>query len=417
VQRGASADLDMTEPVALRRSLGLPLVTLYGIGVTVGAGIYVLVGKVAGTAGLYAPVAFLISAVLAALTALSYGELGARYPYAAGAAIFVQRAFASPSFSTLIGLLVLTTAVVSSAAIVIGFTAYLEVVVALPEWLALTLLMMALAAIAAWGITLSITLAACFTVMEVCGLLLVVGYGADALPTLAERLPELLPPFSAGAWGAILSAALLAFFAYIGFEDIVNVAEEAIDPARLVPRAIVLTIGITTALYLAVALVVVLKLPPDVLARAGAPLLLVFADPSGPPARAVGLIAVFAVLNGALIQLIMASRLLYGLSRQGWLPAVVGRLHPRTQTPIVATVLVAAAVLGLALLLPIIRLAEVTSYLTLAVFAAVNVSLVVIKLRHGEPEKGQMRVPLAVPALGALACGAMAILNLLRAAV
>lgn len=397
----------------LERGLNLPLLTLYGLGVTIGAGIYVLIGATAARAGLYAPIAFLLAAVVVGFTGLTFAELGTRFPVAAGEAAYVRHGLASRSLSLLVGLMVAASGIVSSAAISLGAATYLSHFIALPEPALVAGLVVLLGLAAAWGIVFSVGIAALMTVIEIGGLLLVIGFGLWSRPQLVGELPRLLPPFDAGAWQGILAAGLLAFFAFTGFEDIANVAEEVKDPARTMPRAILLTLVVSTTLYLAVVGVVVLAVPMERLAHSTAPLALLF-ETSGEGLRHLfGAIAVIATVNGILVQIIMASRVLYGLAEQGELPRALAYVHPVRRTPLLATLLVVAAVLALALLLPIQRLAEGTSVITLGVFALVNLALIGLKRRQTGGDAGAYRVPLAVPVLGLVTSLAMLAAGLL----
>ena len=398
----------------LQRRLSLTLLSLYGIGVTIGAGIYVLVGKVAIGTGVHAPLSFLTAAILAGFTAFSYAELGGRVPKSAGEAMFVQEAFGNAAFATVIGFLVMTTGIISSGAIVIGFVGYLQEIMAVPSAIAIVGVVALLTAIAAWGIGESVMLAAIITVVEIGGLLLIIGAGSLHAPDIVEVLPEAVTPTGWSEGAAILSGAVLAFFAFVGFEDIVNVAEEAKDPVRTVPRATIITLVVSSGLYFLVALIAVALVPLDRLGGSDAPLALVFETATGRSATLISLIAVFAVLNGVMIQLIMSSRILYGIAREGWIPRIFARVHPTTRTPIIATLAVAAAVILLAFTLPIVRLAEMTSYLVLTVFTVVNLALIRIKLRDPAPTSGQFSVGLWVPMTGAIASLAVLIFDLLR---
>lgn len=405
--------IDRAGEPSLKRGLGFVLLTLYGVGVTVGAGIYVLVGKVSAEAGLYGPVAFLIASVVAGLTALSYGELSGRYPVSAGEAIYLNEAFHSRVLGTAVGLLVAATGLVSAAVISLGFVGYLNTLVATPETVTLFVVISALAGLAIWGITESVILSSLVTVAEVGGLLLVIFFGLDDMVTSPLTSQALFPPFDAGIWSGIVSGALLAFFAFIGFEDMVNVAEEVRDPVRTIPRAIVATLAITTVLYLLVSAISVSAVPLDDLIASDAPLALVFERTSGLDGKLLGGIAVFAVLNGALIQMIMGSRILFGLARQGWMPKILGLVHPGRRTPIVATLAVGAAILALALSFPLVQLAEATSYITLTVFTLVNLAL--LRIRFRGDTVGLWRVPIWVPVVGAVCSAAMVIVNVIAA--
>jgi basic amino acid/polyamine antiporter, APA family len=401
------------EAPALRRTLTLPLLALYGLGTTVGAGIYVLVGEVAATAGSLAPLSFLVAALLAAATAFSFGELSARYPKSAGEAVYVNAAFRRARLAAAVGLAVAAVGMVSSAAIANGFAGYARQFVDLPPWILIVGVLILLTAIAIWGITESVTLAAIVTVLEIGGLVLIVAVGAGA----AAEAP--LPDFSLGESGmavGVLAGAVLAFYAFLGFEDMINVAEETRDPTRTMPRAIVLTLVVTTVLYIAVAGVAVMVVPVADLAAAEAPLVTVYEHATGRFPTVIAAIGTVAVINGALVQIIMASRVLYGLAQAGWLPAALAGLHARTRTPLLATVLVGATVMVLALTLPLLRLAEAASVITLCIFALVNAALWRIKVRDAAPA-GLWRVPLWVPVIGFFSSLAIVLFNIWRHAI
>ncbi len=390
----------------LKRSLTLPLITFYGLGTILGAGIYVLVGEVAGRAGLYAPLAFMLAAVLAALTGLSYAELCARYPKSAGEALYVQEGFSRRALSVLVGLGIVLAGIVSSATLANGFVGYLHVFIPVADAPAIVALVLALGALAAWGITESVLAATVATVIEIAGLLLIVAVAGDSLATLPARLPELLPPADAAVWHGILLGAFVAFYAFIGFEDMVNVAEEVKDPVRTLPRAILIAIAVSTALYLLVALTAVLALPRAELAASRAPLALLYERSTGAAPVPIALISLFAVVNGALIQIVMATRVFYGMSRQGWLPEPLGRVHAGRRTPLIATAVVTAVVLAFALALPLVALAQATSSIVLTVFALVNLSLIRIQRRAPRP-RGVRTVPRWVPVAGLLSCAGL----------
>jgi len=402
-----------TDRPALKRALTLPLVVLYGLGVTIGAGIYVLVGAAAAEAGLYAPVSFLIAAAGVAFTALSYAELATRYPVSAGEAAYVHAGFRSRTLSLMVGLMVAIIGVISSAAISIGAAAYAGHFVDLSPGVTVTLIILLLGVAAAWGIVESIMIAAILTLLEIGGLLLVIYQAVTVNPDLAASLGDLVPPLEAGAWSGIFAASLLAFFAFIGFEDMVNVAEEVKRPGKTLPRAIILTLVVATALYIVVVSVAVLTIPMEQLTTSAAPLALLFDASSGAERNLFNAIAVVATVNGVLVQMIMGSRVLYGLSAQGSLPAWLGYVSPLTRTPVVTTALVVAVTLLLALWLPIGDLAETASRIVLVVFAIVNVAL----LRLGPPPESSredvFRVPRWVPAAGVATCVVLLVFGLL----
>ena len=396
----------MTESApTLDRRLGLAHLVLYGLGVTVGAGIYVLVGLTVAEAGLYAPMAFLLAAFVVSFTGLSYAELATRFPVSAGEAVYVEEGLRWRKLALAVGLLTAASGLVSSATIAIGASAYLGELVPLDTRLLAAMTILALGALTAWGILQSVSFAAVLTVVEVAGLFVVIYFATCLNPGWIGRTPTLLPPFEAAAWSGIGAAGLLAFFAFIGFEDLANIAEEARDPRRNMPRAILLTLIVATMLYLLVVSAVVLSVPRDEVAGSAAPLMRVFRD-APPSARiAFNTLAAFATINGILVQMIMSSRILYGMARREHLPAWLGTVSARTRTPLNATAFVTAIILALALLVPIARLAEVTSQLALFVFACVNASLLAIKRRGYDPDA--FSVPSVVPALGLVTCVAL----------
>ncbi len=366
--------------VPLKRSLSLLQATLYGLGVTIGAGIYVLIGAAAARAGMYAPIAFVLAAILMALTAASFAELAGRMPVAAGEAAYVRDAFQSDKLALFVGLLVVAVAVVSAAAISVGSAGYIGVFIAWPETILIAVVVLAMGAIAGWGIKQSVIFAGVMTVIEVGGLLLLILAGVASGPELVTRLPEALPPLGNGAvMVGLMGTVMLAVFAFIGFESLANIAEEVRDPQRTLPRAIFLTLALSTLLYVLVVWVALVAVPSEELAQSKAPLALVFERLTGASPRTMSLIAIVATLNGIIVQIIMASRVLYGLARQGELPGFFGAVNGATQTPINATAVTTALVLVFAVLLPLHHLADLTSRITLVVFALVNLALIRIK--------------------------------------
>ena len=389
-------------PVELKRSLSLTLTTLYGLGNILGAGIYVLVGKVIAHAGLFAPLSFLIASLLACLTAFTYAELSARYPLSAGEAVYVQQGLGIRTVSALVGLLIIFAGMVSAATILRGFTGYLQVFVPVPEIAAILVLVVALGGLAAWGITESVMVAALITVLEIVGLLMIIVVATPDMLT-GQGLPTDFSPLLEGsAWYGIFAGGFLAFYAFIGFEDMVNVAEEVREPRRNLPRALLLSLAIASVLYFLVALAAISSAPASLLAGSDAPLADLYQYVTGQEPVVITLIGMFAVINGALIQIIMASRVCYGMSRQQWLPSMFGRVNALTRTPLLATAVVSLVVLGLALWFPIETLAKATSYFLLLVFSLVNLSLWRLK-RGGDQPAGILQVPVWVPAAGFIA--------------
>ena len=384
---------------SLKRSIGLPALTLYGLGNILGAGIYVLIGTVASHAGLLTPVAFLLASLVAAFSAFTYAEMSARFPLSAGEAVYVDEGLQVRQLSRLVGLMVAMVGVVSAATIIRGSYGYLQVFFDLPFPVVTILLVASIGALAIWGISQSVFVAAMMTLMGIAGLLVVIWVGRDVLFDLPVHVEQSLAVVDHRLWLGVLPAAFVAFFAFLGFEDMVNVAEEVKQPTRTLPLAIILALLISTLLYFLVSVVAVMTVEQQQLSVSDAPLALVFESATGHKAFGLSLLSIVAVVNGALVQIIMASRVFYGMANKGMLWHGLARLNHRTQTPVVATLLVLAIILTLALWVPLVNLAASTSYLVLGVFMLVNASLLVIKLREAK-QQIKKHYPIWIPVAG-----------------
>ncbi len=391
----------------LRRSLGFWALAIYGIGDILGAGIYALVGKVAGIAGSASWLSFAIALSVAALTAVTYAELGGRFPKSAGESFFAEQAFRSKGLALVVGWVVLCSGVLSLATVSVAFGGYMTgLVPELPVPVTVVGILLLLAAINFRGMRESSATNIVATMIELTGLLIVIVAGALFLGREDDNL-SIAHTIEAGRttdWRSIARGSALAFFAFIGFEDMVNVAEEVKDPERNLPRGILTALVVTGFIYLLVVLVSTSVLPSNLLADSEAPLLSVV-QRSGArvPDRVFTLIALFAVANTGLLNFIMGSRLLYGMSRQGLLPSWLGEVHEARRTPHWAILTVLAVALALALSGSLTYLAGSTSLLLLLVFLTLNVSLVTIKRRDGPPER-TFCAPTAVPVIGAVTC-------------
>lgn len=389
----------------LARTMGLPALVIYGVGDMLGAGIYGLIGQAAGLMGYMVWLAFAGSMVAAALTGLSYACLGSRYPRAAGAAYVTHRAFRLAPLTYVLGLCVTASGLTSMATGSRVIAGYLQKLgLELPvEWMALGFLVL-LTGVVLRGMRESTWMNAVCTAVEFSGLVLVIAVG---LPYWGS-VDYLTPPPGVGSGADLLRLTLqgsvLTFFSFIGFEDMLNVSEEVKDPERTIPRALVIALLVATAIYMAVAITAVSVLPPEVLAKSPAALVDVVttAAPWVPRGLFTG-IGIFAVANTALLNYIMGSRLLYGMSRQGLLPAALGTVHPTRQVPQRAALTLLAVVAGLVMIGDISALAAATSLLLLSAFVVVNTALLVLKGRRDEPI-GQFEIPAAVPLLGAVVC-------------
>ena len=399
-------NLPISPGPALRRRLGLPLLVLYGTGITIGAGIYVLIGAVAGHAGVYAPWSFVLAAIVMALTVASYAELSTRFPVSAGEAAYVKAAFSSRVLAVMTGLLTIVIGVVSASAVTLGSVGYIKQLADIPQWIVVIGIVVTLSAVAAWGILESVLLASLFTLIEVGGLLAIIAAAIHMDLPIASALAQ-PPPLDPQILSGIGFASLLAFFAFIGFEDLANVVEEAKVPHRDIPRAMVLTLLISTILYVVIAAIAVSAVSVDRLSSASAPLSLVFREVAGISPVTITIIAIVATLNTILAQMTMSARVIYGMARHGDLPRIAGRVHPRTATPLFATMLIAISVILLALSAPLERLAEGTSLATLVVFALVNLSLLRLRHRRVRSTEPHVKIPIWVPAAGLATCLAM----------
>ncbi|KWV92135.1 APC family permease [Erythrobacter sp. YT30] len=404
---------DREKSPKLKRALSWPLLSLYGLGVTLGAGIYVLIGATAEQAGIYAPISFLIAAAIVGITALSYIELATRYPVSSGAAAYVEAGFHKPWLTTSIGLLIALSGIVSASAVAIGAGGYLSGLTGLPIPILAIMTVIVMGLLAAWGIKESVTAAAVITLIEIAGLLLVIGWSfAGPAPVIVPAV-DLLPKFEVAHWFGIFAASTLAFFAFIGFEDMASVAEEVKEPRRAYPRAVLVTLAVSSALYVLTTIAAIMTIPIEALARSSSPLLLAFDNAPRLLRDAFGVIAVVATVNGILIQIIMASRMVYGMADRGYLPRQFAWVSKRTQTPLVATLAVVLVIITLSQLFPIELLAERTSQIVLVTFVLVNISLLRVKRGEDRAPHECFIVPPIVPLIGALACGFLLTLGLL----
>jgi amino acid transporter len=396
--------------------MGVWMLALYGLGSMLGVGIYALVGRAAAVAGSAVWIAFLIAMVGALLTGLTYAALGARYPRAGGASYIVHRAFKRPALSYVVGLAVVSSGLTSMATgsrVVADNLRVLFGLESMPTLLLALLYLAALAMIVWRGLRESMWVNALCSLIEAGGLVLVIVFGARFWGT--QNLLE-LPAADADWAGAsllIASASVLTFFAFMGFEDTLNVTEEVHDPARTVPRGLILAMTGAAVLYLLVSITAVSVVPWHELAEAPAPLGAVMsrAAPAIPPAVYV-VITIFAVANTALINFVMGSRLVYGMARQGLLPASLARVHPVRHTPHIAVAAIFLCVSVVVSLGDISQLAAATVLLLLGVFVLMNVSYIVLTRRRGEPP-APIVLPTFVPVVAAVMCAGVLIVRTL----
>ena len=374
----------------LRRVLTLWPLIFYGLGVIVGAGIYVAIGEVIARAGEAAPLSFLLAGVSAALTGLCYAELASRFPEASGGVAYVRHGFGSNHLALVTGLAVAAAVAVSAASIASGTIQYLEMLLPLPPPLLLTVLIAGFTGIALMGVGESVGLAGAIGALEIVGLLAATAAGFLAAPDF--RMGGMLP-HNAQGWTGVLAGAFIAFFAFIGFETLANLGEEVKDARRTMPLGILGAVAASVALYLLVVTAVVLS---D--RTAGNPLLGLF---EGKGASVFLIVGALAVGNGVLVQIVMLSRLFYGMATQGQLPGFLTRVGRRTQSPVPATWLAGAIVLTVTLLVPFRHLLVFANAITLVVFVLVDLALWRLRLM-GRPPADGFHAPIWVPPVAAL---------------
>ncbi len=404
------------QPLHLKKSIGLVALTVYGVGNMLGAGIYATVGNAAGIMGNAVWACFALSLVAAALTGLCYASLGSRYPKAAGAAFITRRAFTFPMLAYVIGLAVVASGLTSMAGAARAFARFALELFGLQAHPAFTagailILILGLAWINFRGLRESAWLNALCTLIETSGLLLIIFVGVKYWGSV-NYLDATTPSNPTGSLSItlMLSGAVLTFYSFVGFEDLLNISEEVKNPRRTFPIALLTALALTALIYAGVSITAVSVIPVEEWARK--------ATPEQPAASLRTVVAkaapwfnvsifsfimLVSVVNTALLNFIMGSRLLYGMSKQGLLPTFLGKLHPTRHTPHLAILLLIVIVLILTSLGDTANLGKATALLLLTAFTVVNISLFILQSRPGEP-KGGFEIPRIIPILGAIAC-------------
>ncbi|MEU9830912.1 APC family permease [Streptosporangium sp. NPDC048047] len=395
---------------SLKRVIGRKVLLLFVIGDILGAGIYALVGKVAGYVGGALWLPFLIAFVLAALTATAYAELVGKYPRAAGAALYANKAFGIPFVTFMVAFTVLMSGITSASAAARAFGGnYLGEFVTLPTVIGALIFLGLVTLVNFAGISESVRVNVVLTIIEAFGLLVIVAIGIYALVS-GEGEPARAVQFHPvnGAFLGVLGGTALAFYALLGFEDSVNLAEECRDPQRDFPRALFGGITVAALIYMAVAFTATMLVDTRTLTESTGPLLEVVkvAGLAFPP-KLFALIALLAVGNTALINMLMASRLVYGMAREGIVPGVFAAVHRRRSTPWVAILFTVGVAVALVITGDVSGLADTTVLLLLCVFAIVNVAVLV--LRRDPVEHEHYRAPKWMPVLGAVVCVVLAL--------
>lgn len=399
---------DTTAQPELKRAIGPRLLLFFVIGDILGAGIYALMGSVAGKIGGALWLPFLLAFVVAFLTAFSYLELVGKYPRAAGAALYTHKAFGINFLTFMVTFTVMASGVTSAATAAKAFgDTYLREFVELPTWAVAGAFILGLALINFRGVGESVKANVVLTVIEFSGLVLIIGVGLYAVAQGqgdAARLTQ-IDTGDTTVLLAITSATGLAFFAMVGFEDSVNMAEECHEPAKIFPKAMLWGMGVAATIYVVIAVLSSTLVPAADLEEAGSGALLRVLE-VGAPGFPLGLFAViglFAVMNSALINMLMSSRLLYGMAKERIIPSVFARVHQGRRTPWVAIVFTSVIAVVLVASADITLLGGTTSLLLLAVFTIVNIAVLVLRRRPVDHD--HFRAPSWTPWVGIVLCG------------
>ncbi len=375
--------------ISLRREIGLFEVTMWGVGIILGAGVYVLVGEAAGIAGNSVWLSFVLGAAIASLTGLSYAELSSMFPKEAAEYVYVRFACKSEILAFIIGWLVILTGIISVSTVALGFAGYFQGLFSLPIIPIAIILILLLSYINYLGIKESTKINIFFTLVEIFGLILIIVIGIGSL----GKVYLLEAP---NGLSGVLSASALIFFAYLGFEDIVNIAEETRNPKKIIPKALIFSILITTCLYVFVASAVVSLASWIDLGSSNSPLAFAASRALGENAfTIISLIALFATSNTVLIMLVVGSRMIYGMAREGALPMVLSKINSKRGTPSLAVLFIMISSIIFVFFGNLEFVASLTSFGAFITFAFVNISL--IHLRYSESElKRSFKAPLNI---------------------
>ena len=414
---------DVEQHIELKRVMGPGLLLLFIVGDILGTGVYALTGDVAGEVGGAAWAPFIVAFAIALVTAFSYLELVTKYPQAAGAALYTHKAFGIHFLTFIVCFTVMSSGITSASTASRAFAANLARGFDLDDANKTLIMLVALgfmalvALINLRGVGESVKANIVLTLVELSGLLLVILVGFFAVfggKGDFSRTMIFESPGDKSAFFAVTAATSLAFFAMVGFEDSVNMAEETKDPVRIFPRMMITGIGLTGMIYVLVSLCAVALVPVGVLAESDTPLVEVVRTgaPGLPIETLLPFISMFAVANSALINMLMASRLLYGMSRQDVLPRFLGKVHRRRQTPWSAILFTTALAFGLIIFVSnassdaVAALGGTTSLLLLGVFTIVNIVVLVLRRDHVEHADGSRHfvAPSVLPVVGAIAC-------------
>jgi len=375
----------------LTRNMGLFQLTMYGVGLILGAGIYVLIGEAAGLAGGSIWVSIILGIILASFSGLSYAELTSIFPRAAAEYIFVKRSFKNNFLAFIIGWLTAITSIISAAVVSLGFGGYLAEFVNIPIVVSAIVLLGVLSLVNFIGIRESSWTNTIFTIIEASGLIIiiVIGFTYDS--------PQQIEYFdSPNGFTGIILAFLLIFFAFIGFEDMANVAEEVKKPKKTLPRAIMLSVFITGIIYILVSIASIRVVNWEDLGTSVAPLADVATIVLGEKGNILlSSIALFATTNTVLIILVAGARIFYGMAKEQSLPGFFAIVHSKTKTPWIAVIGIMIIAMIFTLFGEIAIIAKIAVFATLITFAMMNLSVIVLRFTEPTIER-QYRIPLNI---------------------
>ena len=375
----------------LKRHMGLFQLTMYGVGLILGAGIYVLIGEATGLAGDAVWIAFVLGSIVALFAGLSYAELSSIFPKAAAEYTFVKNTFKNNFFAFIIGWLTVIAAMITAATVALGFGGYLSDFLNIPITISAIVLIGILSIVNFIGIKESSRTNTIFTIIEAAGLILIIIIGF----TISE--PEPVNYFeSPTGFSGIIIVFVLIFFAFIGFEGMANAAEEVRNPKKVIPRAIILSVMISGIIYVLVSLAVVRVVNWEDLSLSAAPLADVAKRGLGAQGHIIfSGIALFAITNTVLITLVAGSRIIYGMARVEAFPYILAKVHSKTKTPWMAIIAIMLIAIGFSFIGDIVIVANITVFAVVITFAAVNLSVIV--LRYTEPDiERKFKIPINI---------------------
>lgn len=408
-------NINKLDKIQLKRCLSLSEIVIYGVGLILGAGIYVLIGSAAGIAGNMLWLSFTLAAIVASFTAMSYAELAAIFPEAGAEYVYAKNAFGWDKLAWVFGFIAIVIGFSTASAVALGFARYLSYFIPMNQIILAIGLLVLMTGINFWGIKESARFNALATSIEVGGLVLLIAIGGYFIfkgDVGLANLTEFPPPFEGSdvSWLPIVSASALIFFAYMGFEDIANIAEEAEDPAQTLPKAFIYALLISTVIYILVAIVAVSVVPFAELAKAEQPLSLIMSKlVGGYSPQAIALIALFATANTVLITLIVCARMMYGMARSNSLPQVLSRVHKSRQTPYAAIFLTGFVSIIFLFFKKVEVLAAISDVGIFILFFIVNLSNIVLRYRRPDIQRS-WRAPInigrlpVISVLGVLSC-------------